>query len=272
MSDLDVFLRDARGRVDRHLDRCLPPADAPPARLHEAMRYAVFSGGKRLRPALAFAAARAVGAEPDAVLDVAAAVELVHAYSLVHDDLPSMDDDAERRGRATVHVKFGEANAILTGDALLTEAFGVLARGAVPAEVSARLAAAAGSRELVGGQVDDLALGTIPDLAAIESIHLRKTAALFRFAVWGAARAVGSTEAARLEAFARAYGLAFQTVDDLLDGDQPGECSVLRALGPADARRRAERLLDEARTALAPFGDSAAELRGLAEHLAGRLP
>ena len=154
---LDEFVAESVERIDRYLDKVLPPADEPPTRLHEAMRYAVFSGGKRLRPALAFAAAQAVGAEPERALPAAAAAELVHSYSMVHDDLPSMDDDDERRGRPTLHVRWDEALAILVGDALLSEAFAELGRGGAPGEVVARLGALSGSRGLVGGQVDDLA-------------------------------------------------------------------------------------------------------------------
>ncbi len=195
MSDaatLDAFLADGAARIDVYLDDVLPRASESPESLHEGMRYAVFSGGKRLRPVLVFAAAHAVGLRADRALPVAASVELVHTYSLVHDDLPAMDDDDLRRGRPTVHVKYGEANAILVGDALLAAAFGVLARGDVPSAVLARLAEAAGSRALVGGQVDDLAFR--PELATAElvrSIHERKTAALFRFSTWASGAVAG---------------------------------------------------------------------------------
>ncbi len=274
MSALPDFLEDYRARVEADLDAALPASDAPPAPLHAAMRYAVLEGGKRLRPALAFAAAAAAGGEPDAATPVASAVELVHAYSLVHDDLPAMDDDAERRGRPTVHVKFGEACAILAGDALLAAAFAQLARPGIPREATARLAHAAGSQALVGGQVDDLSFRSGPvSLERVESVHLRKTAALFRFATWGggAAAGAGPGELERLDAFGRDYGLAFQTVDDLLDGGRD-ECSVLRVMEPTRARERALGLLGAAARTAAGFGPGGETLAALANALEGRLP
>jgi geranylgeranyl diphosphate synthase type II len=269
----ESFLAGCRERVDRCLDKILPPAAEPPVTLHQAMRYAVFSGGKRLRPALAFAAAEAVGGEPDRVMPVAAAVELVHAYSLVHDDLPAMDDDQERRGRPTVHVRYGEATAILVGDALLAEAFAGLAGQGAPPDVLARLARAAGSRALVGGQADDLAFGAgRPELDAILSVHARKTAELFRFAVWGAARLLGSAPSVLdlLERFGRHYGMAFQLLDDLLDAD-PTECSILRVLSADEARVRMQQEVSAAVAALEPLGEAAGTLRGLAGSLLERL-
>ncbi|MFQ5514146.1 MAG: polyprenyl synthetase family protein [Myxococcota bacterium] len=264
------FLDESRARIERHLSCALPPAEFAPKALHEAMRYAVLSGGKRLRPALSFATAKALRADPESVLPVAAAVELVHAYSLVHDDLPAMDDDRERRGQPTVHVKFGESIAILCGDALLAEAFGQLARPEVPHEVIAELAAAAGSRALVGGQADDLRFR--PELDAILSIHERKTGALFRFAVCGAARLLQAPrlEHAALEGFACAYGRAFQLIDDLED-DAAGECSILRVLEPSRVRERAACELREALACLDPLGECAGALRAVGESLAGRL-
>ena len=149
--EFEAWLREGCARVEEFLDKALPPASEPPGRLHEGMRYAMFSPGKRVRPALAFGTSIACGREPDLVLPLAAAVEMVHAYSLVHDDLPAMDDDDERRGRPSVHVAFGEANAILIGDALLALAFEELAASDTPAAVLVGLAHAAGSRALVGG-------------------------------------------------------------------------------------------------------------------------
>ncbi len=272
--ELDVFLAESQRRVDRYLDEQLPAASEPPVTLHEAMRYAVFSGGKRLRPALAFGGALAAGKDAACALAVAGAVELVHAYSLVHDDLPAMDDDDERRGRPTVHVRFGEAVAILAGDALLAEAFAVLGRAGAASRVVERLARAAGSRELVGGQVDDLAFASgSPTLDAIASIHRRKTAALFRFSVWGGAVLAGLDERAleALDCFGHAYGLAFQAVDDLLDADTE-ECSLLRVLDPAAARAHVSARIAEASAALGGFGPDAWVLRGLADRLRERLP
>ncbi len=270
---LESFLAESADRVECYLDKTLPAASEPPVSLHEAMRYALFSGGKRLRPALAFGAAEALGDEPDRVLPVAAAVELVHAYSLVHDDLPAMDDALQRRGRPALHVRYGEATAILVGDALLAEAFLRLADEAAPAGVIARLAEAAGSRALVGGQADDLALPSESvELATILSIHARKTAALFRFAVWGAGRMLEASSASlvALERFADHFGMAFQLVDDLRDAD-PTECSILRVLSVDEVRARVEAEVEAALTALEPLGAHAGALRGLGRSLAGRL-
>jgi geranylgeranyl pyrophosphate synthase len=254
---VERFLEESRERVDRSLDALLPPIDDSPTTLHEAMRYAVFSGGKRLRPALAFGASRACESE------------------LVHDDLPAMDDDTERRGRPTVHVRFGEATAILVGDALLAEAFGVLATGGVPLETVRGLAEAAGSGALVGGQADDLSFRSEGATeAAVHSIHMRKTAALFRFAVLGAAQTVGAPPevASGLTRFAEHYGLAFQLADDLLDAGPKGptgrqECSVLAVLPEPAARQRLQEHLRSAVQALEPFPAAADPLRGLAERL-----
>jgi geranylgeranyl diphosphate synthase type II len=270
---LERFLAQAEVRIDAYLDEILPPASEPPAPLHEAMRYAVYSGGKRLRPALVFAAAHACGLAPERAAPLAAAVELVHTYSLVHDDLPAMDDDDLRRGRPTVHVKFGEANAILVGDALLAEGFAALARAQADARIVARLAHAAGSRALVGGQVDDLAFR--PEgatLEAVRSIHERKTAALFRFSVWapGALAGRGDPDLEALDAFGLAYGLAFQLVDDLLD-DDPTECSVLRVVGEPEARARVAAEVGAALAAAERFGEGGLYLRGLASAASGRL-
>src|SRR5262249_26704227 len=184
-ADLERFLTESCARVDAHLDAFLPAADEPPALLHEAMRYATYSGGKRLRPALVFAAAHAVGLAPERAAPLASAVELVHTYSLVHADLPAMDDDDLRRRRAPAPVQFGEAHAILVADALLAAGSEALAEGGAPLSVVGKLAHCAGSLALVGGQVDDLAFE--PERASAEAvrrIHERKTAALFRFSVW----------------------------------------------------------------------------------------
>jgi farnesyl diphosphate synthase len=269
------FLAACCARVDADLDKQLPAASEPPERLHEAMRYAVFSGGKRLRPALAYAAAIAGGARPECANPIASAAEMLHAYSLVHDDLPAMDDDDLRRGRPTVHVRFGEAIAILAGDALLTAAFGQLGRKGVPTGAAARLAEAAGSRNLVGGQADDLQFArgqATPE--SITSIHARKTAALFRFALWGggACADMDAPGLARLDAFGLAYGLAFQLVDDLGDAEREDECSMLAVLDPAAVRARASGLCAGARNAAAAFGERGWALTGLAKALEGRLP
>ncbi|MEX2206707.1 MAG: polyprenyl synthetase family protein [Myxococcota bacterium] len=271
--DLEAFLAASVARFDAYLDEILPRASEAPESLHEGMRYAVYSGGKRLRPALAYAAAHACGLEASRANAVAAAVELVHTYSLVHDDLPAMDDDALRRGRPTVHIKYGEANAILVGDALLAEAFAALARAELPIALFARLAEAAGSRALVGGQVDDLAFS--PELATAElvrSIHERKTGALFRFSTWAPGAAAGrpAAELARLDRFGLAYGRAFQMVDDLLD-DDPEECSILRVCDEPGARALIAVEVAEALAAADGFGPAGVYLRGMASALSGRL-
>ena len=283
--DTRAYLLERLPLVDGALDAWLPAADAPPDRLHEAMRHAVFSGGKRLRPALAFAAAEALGAPPERALPAAVAVELVHAYSLVHDDLPCMDDDVERRGQPTVWKKYGEATAVLTGDALLTAAFGCLAReegGSEPATriAAARdLAAAAGSLGLVGGQEDDLRFDPAErDTARIESVHERKSAALIAASITCGARLAGASEAtlAELGRAGRAVGVAFQIADDLLDADEDDPCSLVRAIGSEASLGRAEALLGQAEAALddmmekGELGDRAALLRGLMRYAVRR--
>ena len=273
--DLRAYLLERTPLVERALEAALPPADAPPARLHAAMRHLVFPGGKRLRPVLAMAAAEAVGAPPERALPVATAVELIHTYSLVHDDLPCMDDDDERRGRPTVHVAFDEATAVLAGDALLAAAFAVVAEGVCgetpPAErrlaATRELAEAAGSLKLVGGQADDLGFeAAVADAEAIESIHLRKTAALITSSILGGAILAGADAAAlaRLRRFGEAVGVAFQIADDLLDAGTPESCSLVQALGAEAASSRGEELLVGALEAVEPFGERAGPLRALA--------
>jgi len=277
--DLRAYLIECAQRVDAELERCLPPAAEAPANLHAAMRHLIFPGGKRLRPALAFAGAEAVGAAPERALPVAAAVELVHTYSLVHDDLPCMDDDDERRGRPTVHVLYGEAVAVLAGDALLAAAFELLADASTRAEPARTLAVlrdlahAAGSRQLVGGQADDLSFSRdTADVTLVESVHQRKTAALFEAAVVGGARLGGADgdALARLRGFARRIGIAFQIADDALDADSDEACSLVRVIGAAASRERAERLQGEAIDALEAFGAPAEPLREIARFTVGR--
>ncbi len=272
--DVNAYLRERGELVDGFLEQVLPKAGTVPPALAQAMRHLVFPGGKRLRPALAFAAAEAVGAPPERALALAAAVELVHTYSLVHDDLPCMDDDDERRGRPTVHVAYGEAVAVLAGDALLALAFEVLAtqgaRDACPERALGALrdlAEAAGARALVGGQVDDLELSEVPaDAARIESVHLRKSAALIAASVVGGARQAGADAArlARLRRFGEDVGVAFQIADDVLDKDEDGACSLVRVLGEDGARARAEALLQAALAQLDDLGEKAEPLRELA--------
>ncbi|MBK7950332.1 MAG: polyprenyl synthetase family protein [Deltaproteobacteria bacterium] len=255
-------------------------SDRVPAPLSGAMRHLLFPGGKRLRPVFALAAAEAVGGRARAALPLAVAVELIHTYSLVHDDLPCMDDDDWRRGRPTVHVAFDEATAVLAGDALQSEAFAVLAEDPVAAAdparmlfVVGRLARAIGAEGLVGGQQDDLAFEAVKsagkggaDHVRLASIHERKTAALFQAAIVGGAALGGANddERGRLEAFARDVGVAFQIADDLLDADSAEAASILRLQGQGDARAGAEGLVERALERIEGFGERAMALRELA--------
>ena len=271
--DADSYLAESSLLVDRYLDLVMPTASESPASLHAAMRHLLFPGGKRLRPALAFAGCEAAGSPAEMALPAAAAAELVHTYSLIHDDLPCMDDDDERRGRPTVHVAFGEAVAVLAGDALLARAFEVLAGGPAPVDPERRLAAlrdlsiAAGSRNLVGGQADDLAFRAGEgDASAIESIHRRKSAALIAASVTAGARLGGGDPPLleRLRRFGEGVGVAFQIADDLLDREKEEACSLVPILGAERARARAEALLQEALVPLEDLGERGEPLRELA--------
>lgn len=274
---LDEFLDASRERVDSYLDSALPAATQHPAELHRAMRYAVFSGGKRLRPALTFGAALAAGADPEPAVPVAGAAELVHACSLALDDLPSQDDHAVRRGQPAVHVAFDQATAVLAASALLAEAFAQCMRLPDPsagAAVGARLTRAIGSGGLIGGQIDDLAsTHAETSLEDVEFVHSRKTAALFSFSAWsgGVAGGLAGEQLGRLDAFGRAYGLAFQVVDDMRDEDLDG-CSILRVLSQEEARGRARGLLDDALREIEAFGPDGWVLAGLARRLEGMIP
>ncbi len=271
--------------------------EATPARLHDAMAWALLGGGKRLRPVLALAACEAAGGEPASrpARDFAVAIEAIHTYSLVHDDLPAMDDDDLRRGRPTVHRRFDEATAILAGDALLTEAFVALADGPEPVRLAlvGRLARAAGAAGMVGGQQLDLdqegrlsSGAPLPALAEIEALHRKKTGALLAVAVEGGAIAAGA-DPALLQRFARfgaALGLAFQIADDLLDvegdpaamgkaggGDaQKGKPTYPALLGLEAARRKADEARDAALAALDGLGPAAETLRQLAHSSVNR--
>jgi geranylgeranyl pyrophosphate synthase len=283
--DVQAYLAERTPLVDAALERILPDPDSSPRALHGAMRHLIFPGGKRLRPALAMAAAEAVGAPPQAALPMATAVELVHTYSLIHDDLPCMDDDVVRRGRPTVHVSYDEAVAVLAGDALQALAFACLTADlSDPARVAAAvrdLAVAIGAPGLVGGQVDDLGFeAAVPGaaaaamlagkgrIAAIESIHARKTAALIAVSIVGGAR-LGGADDERLElldGFGRAIGVAYQIADDLLDADEDDGCTLVREIGVAACRERAESLLVGALDAVEGMGERAEPLRELARH------
>jgi farnesyl diphosphate synthase len=285
-----VWSGERARRVENVIDRLLPPVAQPSQRLHEAMRYAALGGGKRARALLAYAAGELSEADPNAVDHAAAAVELMHAYSLVHDDLPCMDDDVLRRGKPTCHVAFGEAMALLAGDALQSAAFEALASGSLrdPRKALLTLAEAAGSRGMAGGQAIDLScVGKTLDLSELERMHRLKTGALIRAAVRLGADCGRPMEADgndALHRYASAIGLAFQVVDDVLDvegtaqslGKTAGKDAVQRKstyatlLGLAAARERIETLRVEAHAALARFGARARRLQELADWIAAR--
>ncbi len=283
-----------QARVERALDRVLPPGADAPQRLHEAMRYAVLGGGKRVRPLLAFAAGEAARAEPERLDAVACAVELLHAYSLVHDDLPCMDDDTLRRGRPTVHVEFDEATALLVGDSLQSLAFEVLAGHRLADDPAAQLemvrafAAASGTRGMAGGQAIDLAaVGRQLTAPELESMHILKTGALIRASVMLGARcgdALDAAELGRLDRYAKCVGLAFQVVDDVLDTETPtatlgktagkdaarGKPTYVSVLGLARARELAQELGRDARAAIEGLGARGGRLADLADFIVRR--
>jgi farnesyl diphosphate synthase len=285
-----VWSGERARRVEDVIDRVLPAAEELPQSLHEAMRYAVLGGGKRARALLAYAAGELVEADPAHVDLPAAAVELVHAYSLIHDDLPCMDDDVLRRGKPTCHVAFGEATALLAGDALQSFAFEVLAGATLrePQRALQRFAQAVGSHGMAGGQAVDLASASHKlNLATLESMHRLKTGALIRAAVRLGAdcgRVMTASENDALDRYASAAGLAFQVVDDVLDVEgtaqslgktagkdaQQGKSTYVTLLGLSEARQRVEALRSEARSALAVFGSGARRLTELADWIALR--
>jgi farnesyl diphosphate synthase len=287
-ADFAAWMGSIQVRVEAALKRSLPGAQLAPARLHEAMRYAVLEGGKRVRPLLTFAAGELAGADPARLEIAAAAVEMIHAYSLVHDDMPCMDDDVLRRGKPTVHVEFDEATALLVGDALQTLAFQLLTEQAVDGGDPARqlemlrtLAVAAGSRGMAGGQAIDLeATGKRLSQTELEFMHVRKTGALISAAVKLGALCAGPCPAA-LEQYGNRVGLAFQVVDDVLDAEastatlgktagkdsKQGKPTYVSAMGAARAKAFAEELRQGAHEALAPFGAQALRLRQLADFI-----
>ncbi|MBA3929222.1 farnesyl diphosphate synthase [Pseudoxanthomonas japonensis] len=272
--------------LEDHLDRVLPPADAAPQRLHAAMRHAVLGGGKRMRALLVYASGTLLQADEATLHAPASAVELIHAYSLVHDDLPAMDDDDLRRGKPTVHIAFDEATAILAGDALQTRAFEHLAASDAPAALRvdwlATLAQASGAAGMCGGQALDIdATGTQQTLDALQHMHALKTGALIRAAVRMGARAGGADAGTltRLDDFATALGLAFQVRDDILDieasSEQLGKTAgkdVAQAkstypalLGIDGAKAKLAELDTRMREALAPYDSGADALRALGD-------
>ncbi len=283
-----------RARAENALERALPSADISPQRLHAAMRYAALGGGKRVRPLLAFAAGEAVAAPPAAVEAVACAVELIHAYSLVHDDLPCMDDDDLRRGKPTVHIAYDEATAMLVGDSLQSLAFALASAPGLGLDPAAQLAVvhqlaqASGSRGMAGGQAIDLdSVGVELSVPQLEYMHIHKTGALIRAAVSMAAACAGETStpaAAALDRYAMAVGLAFQVVDDILDAEASTEAlgktagkdqaankpTYVSILGIRPARELATELHARATAALDPLPGATQRLRELAGALLTR--
>jgi len=302
-SDFQGWARVNQARVETALQKLLPAAHLAPARLHEAMRYAVLGGGKRVRPLLAYAAGELTGGGGERVSAAAAAVELIHAYSLVHDDLPCMDDDVLRRGKPTVHVQYDEATALLVGDSLQSLAFHALAQmppaseapgaerigdRARQLEMVELLAQASGSRGMAGGQAIDLAsVGKTLELPELEFMHIHKTGALIRAAVLLGAYCgenLNRAECDTLDHFAKNIGLAFQVVDDVLDAEastatlgktagkdaQHNKPTYVSILGVTRAKHLAEELHSNAQQALRPFGAKALRLKQLADFVVQR--
>ena len=287
-----INLREYQQQVDADLDRLVPPETAPPETIHRAMRYSLFAGGKRIRPILCLEAARTVGDAPQSVLAAACSLELVHTYSLIHDDLPALDNDDYRRGKLTNHKVFGDAMAILAGDALLTLAFQVLAELDLPAERKARLVAelatAAGTvGGMIGGQVADLeGEGKPPDALLLETIHRAKTGALLRASLRLGAICAGASDAQyeALSCYGEHIGLAFQIVDDILDVEESSEALGKTAgkdaqqhkitfpavYGLEASRRMAEEECVRAHEVLTLFGARSAGLAELADLIVRR--
>ena len=288
------WARDTAGYMEKTLAALLPSADTPPTRLHDAMRYATLGGGKRVRPMLAFAAADVSQAPVERVKIVAAAVEMIHAYSLIHDDLPCMDDDVLRRGRPTCHVEFDEATALLAGDALQAMAFQIVSAHSLtenPAdqmELIRLFAVACGSRVMAGGQAIDLAsVDQTISLPALEHMHMLKTGALIRASVMMGAlcgQGLNPAERQKLDHYAKCVGLAFQVVDDVLDCESNTEKlgktagkdrdankpTYVSLLGLNPAKQFAQDLLQDAHQSLDIFGPSAKRLRELADFIVRR--
>jgi len=293
--DLKTYIAECGAKINAAMERYLPDDDILPHNLHKAMRYSVMAGGKRIRPVLMMAACEAVGGEVERVIPVACAMEMIHTYSLIHDDLPAMDDDDFRRGEPTCHKVFGEAMAILAGDALLTQAFVLLSspetRALLPQGASLKIiqiiASNAGSFGMVGGQAVDIeSEGKAIDFPTLEYIHTHKTGALILASVQAGALAGGADKEAlaHLTRYGEAVGLAFQVADDILDvvGDQNlmgktlgvdearGKATYPAFFGLEAARERAIELRDMAVGALESFGDQADMLKQIAHFIVAR--
>ena len=294
MTAFSQWMADIQQRTESALDRALPAADIAPTRLHEAMRYAVLGGGKRVRPLLVHAGGQLSGAAPERLDRVSCALEMIHAYSLVHDDMPCMDDDVLRRGKPTVHVQFDEATALLVGDALQTQAFLHVAEAPIAdaperqVAMIRQLALATGSRGMAGGQAIDLAaVGQQLSLAELEFMHIHKTGALIRASInlgVQCGRALTDAQMASLDHVGKVIGLLFQVVDDILDteadtatlgktagkdaaNDKPTYVSLL---GVTRARQLAEEMCQDALDRLAPFGDAGQRLAELTRFIVHR--
>ena len=294
--DIKAYLTKKKEAVDRSLEKLMPPATAFPSVIHEAMRYSLFAGGERVRPVLAIAAAEALGAKATGVVPIAASLELIHTYSLIHDDLPAMDNDDFRRGRPTCHKVYGDAVAVLAGDGLLTMAFEVLSDPKLEKAISARtllsvikeLSTASGVRGMVGGQVVDMqSEGKEIDFPTLEYIHMHKTGALIRASVRAGALYARATKQQylALTRYAEMAGLAFQIADDILDitstqealgkdigSDlKKGKKTFPSFYGLEESRRRAREVVDHALGALKGFDRKADALRELAKYIINRV-
>ena len=291
MPEIAEFLSEVRTSVDRYLDRTVPPAEVPPVSLHQAIRWSLFGGGKRIRPALVIAAADTFGQASDFAYGAAAAIELIHTYSLIHDDLPAMDDDDLRRGRLTCHRKFGEATAILAGDVMQTIAFQILADDDLLPPADRRrqiisLIASASTEMVIGQQLDLDAEGSVVAVERLEEMHRKKTGALIEASVicGGLIGDATGIEMEKLEQYANALGLLFQVTDDLLDvtgttdtlGKTAGkDAAAAKATYPAllgmdESQRLAERLHGAAAAALGAIDRDTRLLQGLLQMVAER--
>lgn len=294
--DLKVYLKEKIALVDAALEQYLPREAERPQSIHKAMRYSIFAGGKRVRPVLMLAACEAIGGQIDKAMPAACAMEMIHTYSLIHDDLPAMDDDDFRRGRPTNHKVFGEAIAILAGDGLLTEAFKLMSdpRFAAGIDPAARLgviheiATCAGTYGMVGGQVVDMeSEGKLDmDLPTVQYIHIHKTGALIKASVVAGALLSGADDKqlAAIRRYGEAAGLAFQIADDILDiegtteeigkdagsDEARGKATYPAVMGLAAAKQEAQAMMDEAMLALEPLGAAAEPLRAIARYIVER--
>ena len=292
-AEFDQRIQSYTQQVDAQLELIIPPDTGPASKLYQAMRYSVFNGGKRVRPALCFAAAEAISASDDNTVKIAAAVEMIHAYSLIHDDLPAMDDDDLRRGVPTCHIQFDEATAILAGDGLHSLAFKQLTNltgitASINLEIIAILSDLAGCNGMVTGQAVDLeSTGTQLSVEELSYMHTHKTGALIEASVVMGAMATNQADEAQVNAlrsYARAIGLAFQIQDDILDDESSTEqlgksqgsdsdnnkATYTSILGIEEAKSEAERLYQESLEALSPFDDKAEPLRALAKFIVHR--